>query len=186
MADSVPSPTPDSRLTRLDWSVAFNRTSIHLSNQLRGKRFAADQLLLFDDSFHQLPAGGQAYVGLSRVRRLAQLHLRRALQRDDTLVERRARQFLTEGDTPTSVEETRALAATVYRETKKLKDKTSEEREYVERVFKAAELLLCDASTKLQECRQIEIRVRETEKRILAALDQAKKSGWFSRLFGRP
>jgi hypothetical protein len=84
------------------------------------------------------------------------------------------------------VEETRALAATVYRETKKLKDKTSEEREYVERVFKAAELLLCDASTKLQECRQIEIRVRETEKRILAALDQAKKSGWFSRLFGRP
>jgi hypothetical protein len=31
-----------------------------LSNQLRGKRFSADQLLLFDDSFHNLPEDIQA------------------------------------------------------------------------------------------------------------------------------
>lgn len=53
MADSTDSRDP--QLTRLNWSIAFNRSSIHLSNQLRGKRFPSDQLLLFDDSLKQLP-----------------------------------------------------------------------------------------------------------------------------------
>ena len=74
-------------------------------------------------------SGGQTYVALSRVRRLDQLHLRRTVRKEDVLVERRAWQFLTEGDAPTALEETRSLAATIYRETKKVKDKTVEERE---------------------------------------------------------
>jgi len=44
-----------STLTKLDWKLAYNRSSLHLSNQLRGKRFSADQLILFDDSLIELP-----------------------------------------------------------------------------------------------------------------------------------
>ena len=46
---------PITALTKLDWGIVYNRSSIHLSNQVRGKRFPADQLILFDDSFHSLP-----------------------------------------------------------------------------------------------------------------------------------
>lgn len=84
-------------------------------------------------------SGGQSYVALSRVRRLDQLHLRRPVRDEDVLVEKRARQFLLEGDTATALEETRALAATVYRETKKVKDKTVEERERAENIAKEIE-----------------------------------------------
>ena len=44
------SPTP------IDWTVAFPRSSQHLSNQLRGKRFNADQpqLELFDEDGAQI------------------------------------------------------------------------------------------------------------------------------------
>jgi ATP-dependent DNA helicase PIF1 len=129
-------------------------------------------------------SGGQTYVALSRVRRLDQLHLRRAVRNEDVLVERRAWQFLCEGDTSTSFGETRALAATVYRETKRVKDKTVEERELAEQILKRAEALLTDAAAKLQECKQVEVRITASEKRILSALEQAKKAGWLKRLFG--
>lgn len=129
-------------------------------------------------------SGGQAYVALSRVRRLDQLHLRRAVRAEDVLVEKRARQFLSEGDTATALEETRALAATVYRETKKVKDKTVEERERAEQILKDAEKVLTEATAKLQECKQVEARIAASEKRISSALEQAKKAGWLKRLLG--
>jgi hypothetical protein len=47
------------QLTSLDWTVAFNRSGLHLSNQLRGKRFPSDQLVLFDDSMNRLPVDVQ-------------------------------------------------------------------------------------------------------------------------------
>lgn len=140
-------------------------------------------------------SGGQTYVALSRVRRLDQLHLRRTVRKEDVLVERRAWQFLTEGDAPTALEETRSLAdtiskethtlaANIYRETKKIKDKTVEERERAEQILKRAEALLADATAKLEGCKQLETRVAATEKRISSALEQAKKAGWLKRLLG--
>lgn len=129
-------------------------------------------------------SGGQTYVALSRVRRLDQLHLRRAVGNEDVLVEKRARQFLTEGDAPTALEETRSLASTIYRETKKVKDKTVEERERAEQILKRAEALLTDATAKLEGCKQLESRVAATEKRISSALEKAKKAGWLKRLLG--
>jgi ATP-dependent DNA helicase PIF1 len=129
-------------------------------------------------------SGGQTYVALSRVRRLDQLHLRRSVRNEDVLVERRAWQFLTEGDAPTAFEETRSLAVTTYRETKKVKDKTVEERERAEQILKRAEALLTDATAKLQESNRVEARIVASEKRISSALEQAKKAGWLKRLFG--
>ena len=130
-------------------------------------------------------SGGQTYVALSRVRRLDQLHLRRAVRIEDVLVEKRAWQFLTEGDAPTALEETRSLAATIYRETKKLKDKTVEERGRAEQVLKRVEALLADATTKLNECKQAESRVAATERKIASALEQARKTSWLKRLLGQ-
>jgi hypothetical protein len=129
-------------------------------------------------------SSGQAYVALSRVRRLEQLHLRRAVRAEDLLAEKRARQFLSEGDTATALEETRAFAATVYRESKKVKDKTVEERERAERILKDVEKILTEATAKLQECKQVEARIAASEKRISSALEQAKKAGWLKRLLG--
>lgn len=129
-------------------------------------------------------SGGQLYVALSRVRRLDQLYLRRAVCNEDVLVERRARQFLTEGDTATALEETRALAGTIYRETKKVKDKTVEERERAEEILKRAEALLTAGAVNLQECKQVEARIVATENRIATALEHAKKAGWLKRLLG--
>ena len=106
------------------------------------------------------------------------------MRNEDVLVERRARQFLTEGDTATALEETRSLAATVYRETRKVKDKTIEERERAEQILKRTEALLTDAAAKLQECKQVEARIAASEKRISTALEHAKKAGWLKRLFG--
>ncbi|MCX6898100.1 MAG: AAA family ATPase [Verrucomicrobia bacterium] len=130
-------------------------------------------------------SGGQAYVALSRVRRLDQLHLRRPVTNEDVLVERKARQFLCEGDSATSFDETRALAATVYRKTKKMKDKTVEERERAEHAQKRIETLLTDAAATLQEWKQVVTRIAASEKKILSALEQAKKAGWLERLLGR-
>lgn len=129
-------------------------------------------------------SGGQSYVALSRVRRLEQLHLRRAVRNEDVLVEKRARQFLSEGDTATALEETRSLAAAVYRETRKVKDKTIEERERAEQILKHTEAVLNDATTALQQCEQVEARIAESEMRISFALEQAKKAGWLKRLLG--
>lgn len=129
-------------------------------------------------------SGGQTYVALSRVRRLDQLHLRRSLRDEDILVEKRARQFLCEGDSATALDETRALAATVYRETRKIKDQTVKERERAEQILKHAERLLADTTAKLQECKQVEARVAASEKHISSALEQARKAGWLKRLFG--
>ena len=52
------SPTP------IDWTVAFPRSPQHLSNQLRGKRFNAEepQLELFDNTYRSLPAEVRADV----------------------------------------------------------------------------------------------------------------------------
>jgi hypothetical protein len=65
----VPSPTSQSKEkdwspTPIDWTVAFPRSPQHLSNQLRGKRFNADQpqLELFDNTYHNLPADIRADV----------------------------------------------------------------------------------------------------------------------------
>lgn len=129
-------------------------------------------------------SGGQAYVTLSRVRRLDQLHLRRAVRAEDVLVEKRARQFLSEGDTATALEETRALAATVYRQTKKVKDKAVEERERAEQILRDAKKVLTEATAKLQECKDLEARIAAYENRISSALEQAKKAGWLKRLLG--
>ena len=130
-------------------------------------------------------SGGQTYVALSRVRRLDQLHLRRPVNNEDVLVEKRAWQFLTEGDAPTALEEIRSLAATIYRETRKVKDKTVEEGERAEQILKRAETLLADATAKMDACKQLESRVTATEKRISSALELAKKVGWLKRLLGK-
>lgn len=129
-------------------------------------------------------SGGQTYVALSRVRRLDQLHLRRAVRNEDVLVEKRAWQFLTEGDAPTALEETRSLAASIFRETKKVKDKTVEERERAEQVLERAEALLTEVTAKLEGCKQLESRVAATEKRVSSALERAKKADWLKRLLG--
>lgn len=65
-AVSPSSPSPDKPLaakkdwspTPIDWTVGFPRSPQHLSNQLRGKRFNADQpqLELFDLTYQNLPA----------------------------------------------------------------------------------------------------------------------------------
>jgi len=57
---SQPSPLEkgkDWTATPIDWTVGFPRTPQHLSNQLRGKRFNADQpqLELFDSTYRNLP-----------------------------------------------------------------------------------------------------------------------------------
>jgi predicted nucleic acid-binding Zn-ribbon protein len=104
---------------------------------------------------------------------------------EDLLVDRSAWRFLCEGDAPTCFEETRSLAVTIYREAKKLKDKTVEEREQAEQILQRAEALLAEATVKLGECRQLEGRVSATEKRISSALEQAKKAGWLKRLLGK-
>ena len=56
-----PIPIDDNRewqRTPIDWSIGFPRSSQHLSNQLRAKKFNADrpQLDLFDDTYRKLPA----------------------------------------------------------------------------------------------------------------------------------
>lgn len=130
-------------------------------------------------------SGGQAYVALSRVRRLDQLHLRRPVRNEDVLVEKRAWQFLCEGDTATCLEETRALAANIYVETKKVKDKTVEERERAEQILRRAEVLLTDATVRLEGCKQVEVRIAAYEEKVSSALEQAKKTGWLKRLLGQ-
>lgn len=129
-------------------------------------------------------SGGQAYVALSRVRRLDQLYLMRAVRAEDVLIEKRARQFISEGDAATALEETRALAAAVYRESRKVRDKTVVARERSEEILKAAENVLTEAAAKLHECKQVEARIAATEKQIFNALQRAKKAGWLKRLLG--
>ncbi|MBI5384593.1 MAG: AAA family ATPase [Verrucomicrobia bacterium] len=151
-------------------------------------------------------SGGQAYVALSRVRRLDQLHLRRAVRNEDVLVEKRARQFLSEGDSATALEETRALAANIYRKTKKLKDEAVQERERASQILGDAQALLANTTAKehslvdsihanverflaeatatLRECKQVEVRIAASEKRILDALEQARNASWLKRFLG--
>jgi hypothetical protein len=129
-------------------------------------------------------SGGQTYVALSRVRRLDQLYLRRPVTNEDILVERRAWQFLCEGDAPTCLEETRALAeaitkethdlaANIYRETKKVKDRTIAERKRAEELLGRSEVLLTNATAKLQERKQVEASVAAAERRLASSLEQA-------------
>jgi chorismate mutase len=82
------------------------------------------------------------------------------------------------------LEETRALAANVYRETKKVQDKTIAERERAEQILKRAESLFADAAISVEECKQIERRVMAAEQRLSSALENAKKANWLKRLLG--
>jgi len=158
-------------------------------------------------------SGGQTYVALSRVRRLGQIHLKRPLTPQDVIVEQRAIQFLLEGDAPPTPEEAkseiRKKAATIYRETRLLRDAALAEQEEATKQKKQAARILVEAKAILEECKQLskqseessavvsmlahhikkladncqkgETRVREAEERVTNALEQAKKSSWLKR-----
>ena len=134
-------------------------------------------------------SGGQTYVALSRVRRLEQLHLSRPVKQRDVFAEPRAVQFLSEGDSPVSLEEIRAKAAEIYIETKQLRDKTSAERilaqkamEHAEKAQAEAKLLRDEAWTAAKESIEAAIRAETAETRVRAAIEKATKANWIRRL----
>ena len=158
---------------------------------------------LWVDLGNRVWSGGQTYVALSRVRHLEQLHLCRPVQERDVLVEKRAMEFLAEGDTPTTLDEIRAKAGEIYSETRKHRQaaeaerkQASEERQQAEtaraetqEVLRQAIKAITDTTKFLGEMRQTEAsihaaakRAEAAETRIKAAIEQAKRAGWFKRL----
>ena len=123
-------------------------------------------------------SGGQTYVALSRVRKLEQLHLRRALRDDDARADARARQFLVGGDTPTAFEETRAIARSAYVESRNIRDEVLAER-------KQSEGLLAEIQLRIDKCQALETHVVELAQRIATQLDNARRVSWLRRVFGR-
>lgn len=137
-------------------------------------------------------SGGQTYVALSRVRRLDQVHLRRAMRQADVLVERRAMEFLAEGDTPSTLAEVRAKATEVYRHTRKLRDSAETKRqaiateyEKLQRLLEDARQVLNSATRSAEEARQLAARVTGIERNVTQTLERARQSHWLKRLFGR-
>ena len=144
----------------------FNQVPLKLAwamtiHKVQGQTLEAD---ISVDFGQRLWSGGQAYVALSRVRKLDQLHLRRELHQGDILVEKRAADFLAEPDSLPRLGEVRAKAAEIYKATRTLRD---DSRDCLEQAKAAAE------------------RAEAAEKRIFSALDRARKVSWLNRLFGR-
>ncbi len=172
---------------------------------------------LWVDLGNRIWSGGQTYVAISRVRRLEQLHLRRALRDSDVLVEKRAVEFLAEGDTPTTLEEIRAKAGEIYTETLKQyraaesqRNQAQEERQRAEsaraeaqaerkkaetaqietqRILNDARSALREACIFLEQFRQVAaniqgaaVRTETAEKKVVAAIAQAKEASWLKRL----
>jgi len=137
------------------------------------------------DFGHRLWSGGQAYVALSRVRKIEQLHLRREVHRDDILVEKRAADFLAEPDSLPCLGEIRAKAVEIYKATRRLRCEAGDRAEDAAAASKEVDALL-------KQCREVEAqarvsaeRVEAAERRIAALLEQARKVGWLKRLLGR-
>lgn len=65
----IANPAKDWSPTPIDWTLGFPRSPQHLSNQLRGKRFNADQpqLELFDTTYQKLPADIRKDVDKHRI-----------------------------------------------------------------------------------------------------------------------
>lgn len=151
---------------------------------------------LWVDLGNRVWSGGQTYVALSRVRRLEQLHLCRPVQERDVLVEKRAMQFLAEGDTPATLDEIRAKAGEIYSETRKHRQaaeaerkQAREERQQAETARAETQKALADTAKLLGEMRQTKAsaqaaakRAEAAETRITAAIEQVKRTGWFRRL----
>jgi hypothetical protein len=144
-------------------------------------------------------SGGQTYVALSRVRKLDQIHLRRDLGNRDILVEKEALAFASESDTPLSIEEIREKAASIYRETTKIKQAASEERRLAEMAREEVANLTQKAIQAVNEtlrlvegmrsaeaaAQRAAERAEAVEKRLDAALNRARSAGWLARLLGR-
>lgn len=144
------------------------------------------------DLGHRVWSGGQTYVALSRVRRLNQIYLRRAVRAEDILVERRALEFLAEGDTPSTMVEIRAKATEVYQQTRRLRDQVelkrqavASERGELQEVTAEARRMLAAVTESIGEMRRLAAEMKSSEQRIANALEQARKTNWFNRLLGR-
>jgi ATP-dependent DNA helicase PIF1 len=136
-------------------------------------------------------SGGQTYVALSRVRRLEQLHLRRPVRNEDVLVEKRALDFLSEGDTPSALEEIRAMASEVYRQTRRLRDSVEAKRQAIvteraelRRLLEEAKATLSAVGRAVEESRQLAAHLADIERNVTKALDRARKATWLRRLLG--
>jgi len=144
------------------------------------------------DFGHRVWSGGQTYVALSRVRRLEQIYLRRAVRQEDILVERRAMEFLAEGETPTTMVEIRAKATEVYQQTRRLRDQVEQKRQAVaaeradlQEVTAEARRILAMVTESVGEIRRLAAEAKSNEQRIIKALEQARKAHWLDRLLGR-
>jgi GTPase SAR1 family protein len=158
---------------------------------------------LWVDLGNRVWSGGQTYVALSRVRRLEQLHLCRSIRESDVLVEKRAVEFLAEGDTATTLDEIRAKAGEIYFETRKHsqaaeaeRNHAREERQQAETARTEAQDILREAVEAVNEAAKLRDEVRETEasvqtaakraeeaeKNVSAAIERAKRASWFRRL----
>ena len=144
------------------------------------------------DFGHRVWSGGQTYVALSRVRRLDHINLRRAVRQQDILVEHRAMAFLAEGDTPTTMVEFRTKAAEVYQQTRKLRDQVEHkrkamtgERAELQKLTTEVRQMLAAVTESVGEMRRLAAEVKLNEQRIVKALEQARKTHWFNRIWGR-
>ena len=126
--------------------------------------------------------GGQAYVALSRVRRLDQLHLRRRLTAGDVRLSRRAADFLALGDSPTTVEEVRAKGAKVYRATKRLQGEALTARDRTETVLAEVRAALKAMQEMTAENRRAAERAEAASREAARSLEEMRK-GWLRLLF---
>jgi ATP-dependent exoDNAse (exonuclease V) alpha subunit len=165
----------------------FNQVPLKLAwamtiHKVQGQTLEADISVSFG---LRLWSGGQAYVALSRVRKLEQLHLRREIHQGDILVEKRAADFLAEPDSLPCLGEIRAKAAEIYKVTRELRDETRDKAKHAEAAFQEMLQLL-------KQCQDVEAgakasaeRAEATEKRIKEGLERARKTSWLNRLLGK-
>ena len=112
---------------------------------------------LWVDLGNRVWSGGQTYVAMSRVRRLEQLHLRRALRSSDVLVEKCAVEFLASGDSPASLDEIRAKAGEIYFETLKHCRTAESQRNLAQEERQRAEVARAETQTERQKAEAAQI-----------------------------
>jgi len=137
------------------------------------------------DFGHRLWSGGQAYVALSRVRKLGQLHLRREIHQGDILVEKRAADFLEEPNSPASLDEIRAKAAEIYKATRDLRDETSENVQQAKAALEENVRLLKQLQEFAARAQASAERAEAGENNVRVALERFRKASWFDRLLGK-
>ena len=165
---------------------------------------------LWVDLGNYIWSGGQTYVALSRVRKLEQLHLGRAIEPNDVMVERRAMNFLAEGDTQTTLEEIRAKAGEIYKATtqqlheagmqkkeaheqrilaESARSNAQNERQKAEAAQNEAQHILSEARLILKQIQgyaegvqQVAERIEGTANKVEEAINKAREASWLKRL----